>query len=98
MSVPLLTLAANGHYWLCFESSAVLSWQNAQNFLQAAQFREQGTVIAGIDEAIFPSWVKGAIEIATGFDAFCGHYLLAYCVKGDQVLLSLAQHLSALSE
>jgi len=95
MTNPVLATAANGHNWLTFETYGSPQWKAAYKWLSHQQFKESGRSIIGLDEGILPSFVRGQITIETGFDNWSGHYLLAQCHEGDQLLVELAQHLAA---
>jgi hypothetical protein len=95
MVTPLLTLAANGHNFLTFEAYETFEWLSAVQWLKKNQFSEAGQPVFGADEAILPSFVRGSISIAAGFDNWSGNYLLAQCDEGDQIILEVAARVSA---
>lgn len=95
MTEPLLLIAANGHNWITFEDYDTPQWRLATEWLRREGFTESGAPIIGLDEGILPSYVKQGVVIAAGFDNWSGNYLLAECDKGDQVILKVANHVSA---
>lgn len=95
MIEPLLLTAANGHYWITFEVYDTPQWFMAIEWLWREGFIKSGTPVLGLDNGILPSYVKQDVAIAAGFDNWSGNYLLANCDKGDQVILSVADHISA---
>jgi len=95
MKNPLLTIAANSHYWLTFEACNTAQWDRATEWLKQAGFSKIGTPVWGMDEAIFPSFVKQDVTVEAGADHWSGNYLLAVCDNGDQVILNLAKYVSA---
>jgi hypothetical protein len=95
MTTPLLTLAANGHNFLTFEAYDTAQWLSAVEWLKRNRFAEADDPVFGADEAILPSFVRGTVSIAAGFDNWSGNYLLAQCHEGDQVILEIAARVSA---
>lgn len=95
MNEPLLMTAANGHNWITFEAYDTPQWHKAIEWLKREGFAESGAPVLGLDEGILPSYVKQDVAIAAGFDNWSGNYLLAECSKGDQVILSVANYVSA---
>ena len=95
MTVPLLTTAANGHSFLTFETYGPPQWHMALEWLKRESFVESGVPVFGLDEGILPSFVRHGVTIAAGFDNWSGNYLLAECDEGDQIILGLANYVSA---
>lgn len=95
MTEPLLLTAANGHNWITFEDYETPQWHQAVEWLLCEGFTESGAPVIGFDEGILPSYVKQGVTIAAGFDNWSGNYLLAQCDKGDQVILKVANIVSA---
>lgn len=95
MTEPLLTTAANGHNFLTFEDYDTPQWRLAIEWLKREGFSESGTSVLGLDEGILPSLSRRGVVIAAGFDNWSGNYLLAECEMGDQVISSVANHVSA---
>jgi hypothetical protein len=95
MTEPLLVTAANGHNWITFEDYDPPQWRLAIEWLRCEGFKESGASVIGLDEGILPSYVKQDVVIAAGFDNWSGNYLLAECDRGDQVILEVANHVSA---
>lgn len=95
MTTPLLLIAANRHNWIAFEDYETPQWRSAIEWLRREGFTESGAPVIGFDEGILPSYVKQGVAIAAGFDNWSGNYLLAECDRGDQVILKVANHVSA---
>lgn len=95
MTEPLLLTAANGHNLITFEAYDTPQWYMATEWLMQQGFTESGSHVLGLDEGVLPSYVKQGMSIAAGFDNWSGNYLLAECDKGDQVLLKVANRVSA---
>ena len=100
METPLLLTAANGHNFLTFEAYDTPQWHAAVEWLTARGFSTRpilvgGTPIIGLDEGILPSYVRGEISIAAGWDNWSGNYLLAENEQADSVLAELASHVAA---
>lgn len=95
MSEPLLITAANGHNFLTFEDYDTPQWRLAIEWFKREGFSEAGGPVVGLDEGILPSFVRQEVVIAAGFDNWSGNYLLAECEMGDQVIASVANHVSA---
>ena len=90
MGQPSLSTAANGHLMLSIDSAQSERWASLQKVLETALgYRREGDTIAGFDEGIAPDFVNGEIRIHAGWDNWSGHYLLAVCVAGDEVLRQL---------
>ncbi|HVK95971.1 MAG TPA: hypothetical protein VM571_14740 [Noviherbaspirillum sp.] len=96
MTNPLLLTAANGHNWITFEDYDTDQWFLAIDWLRREGFNESGAPVIGVDEGVLPSYVKQGVAIAAGFDNWSGNYLLAECDKGDQVILKVANQVSAI--
>lgn len=95
MNEPLLLTAANGYNWITFEAYDTPHWHKAIEWLIREGFTESGAPVRGLEEGIFPSYVKQGVVIATGFDNWSGNYLLAECAKGGQVILNVATYVLA---
>ncbi|SMC29333.1 hypothetical protein SAMN02745857_03772 [Andreprevotia lacus DSM 23236] len=91
----LLTTTANGHNFLTFEGRNTGKWREARDWLLREGFVESGRNVIGVDEGVFPSFIKQEISIAAGFDHWSGDYLLATCTMGDNIIVSLANYLAA---
>lgn len=95
MTKPLLSTAANGHNFLTFEDYDTPQWHLAIEWLKREGFSESGPLVVGLDEGILPSFARGPVVIAAGFDYWSGHYLLSQCEMGDLVIVGVANHVSA---
>lgn len=95
MTVPVLTVAANGHYFLTFGEYDTPQWQSARQWLARQQFTESGELIVSFGEMILPSLVKDKVSITAGADSWSGNYLLAECSTGDRIILDLAAYVAA---
>jgi hypothetical protein len=95
MTEPLLVTAANGHNWITFEDYETPQWRLAIEWLRREGFTESGAPVIGLDEGILPSYIKQGVAIAAGFDNWSGNHLLAECDIGDQVILKVANYVSA---
>lgn len=100
MGAPLLLKAANGRNFLAFEAFdtpqwfAAVEWLTTQGFARRALLMESQPII-GCDEGIMPSFVRGGVTLAAGWDNWSGRYLLAECALGDGLLLELARRVAA---
>lgn len=95
VTTPILQTAGNGHDWITFEAYDTPEWHMAVQWLKHEGFMESGLPVVGRDEWILPSFVRGEIVIAAGFDTWSGNYLLAQCKLADDVILTLAELVSA---
>ena len=87
--------AANKHVTIDFNDYDNPQWSEAENILEVElSFVRIGNKVAGIDEGIFRSFIKGDIKIDAGWDNWSGCYLLSTSEKGDELLKTLAARLS----
>jgi len=95
MTEPLLLSAANGRNEITFEAYDTPQWHSAIEWLRREGFTESGVPVVGLDGEILPSYARQGVTIAAGFDIWSGNYLLAECDNGDEVILKVANHVSA---
>ena len=56
-------------------------------------FRREGPRLLTLDDAIFPSFVRGSTTILAGWDNWLGYYFLAQDAEGEAVLERLGRRL-----
>ncbi|MBB1387775.1 hypothetical protein H5119_20065 [Pseudoalteromonas sp. SG45-5] len=87
--------AANKHVTIDFNDYDNPKWSEAEKILEVElSFDRIGNQVAGIDEGIFPSFIKDDIKIDAGWDNWSGCYLLSTSKQGDELLKQLAVRLS----
>lgn len=87
MNKPRLHTAENGRVSIDFEEYDSPQWFEAVSVLEKEQgFVRTGEALIGMDEGILPSFVKGGVSIAAGWDNWSGSYLLSESSEGDEVL------------
>jgi hypothetical protein len=82
-----LSLAANGHLQLTMSplSAACLRWKLSL----IHGFRREGRPAHGLDETIYPDFVRGDLRLMAGWDIWSGYYLLSSSEAGDELLRNL---------
>ena len=96
MESPLLSIAANGRYFLTFEDSEDAIWELALNWLASQGFLTEGEAFDGLGQVVYPSFVKGDLEISAGWDNWSGNNLLAETPETDHVLLEMSNLVQAI--
>lgn len=87
---PYLHKASNGHLTIDFGDLSDEEWEKLEKRIVDGWGLERvGSVAVGLDEKIYPSFQRSDFTLATGWDTWSGHYLLAECVSGDDFVRTL---------
>jgi hypothetical protein len=83
-----LSLAANGYLQLTMSPLSAACWRWKLALTHGS--KREGRPTHGLDEAIYPDFVRGDLRLMAGWDIWSDHYLLSSSEAGDEFLRALA--------